>query len=89
MRKRLKLSDSYRFPCFKPKQTVTGIFGDPHARVVSLIRQGKKLSAVPAELFIGHSMTTRSKESATFPAATPVSTLICRYSASSARGAGK
>jgi hypothetical protein len=89
MRRRLKLSDSYRFPSFKPKQTVTGVFGDPHARVVSLIRQGKKLSAVSVGPFIGHSMIVRSKGSATFPAATPVSTSIWRFDASSAKGAGK
>jgi hypothetical protein len=84
MRKRT-LSDFYRFPGFKPKQTVTGIFGDSHARVISLVRQGKKLYAVPTVPVTGHSMIARSKESGTFPAATPVYTSISRYGASSAR----
>jgi hypothetical protein len=43
MRKRRTLSDLYQFPGCKPKKTVHGVFGDPHARVIKLVRQGKKL----------------------------------------------
>ena len=88
MRKRT-LSDSYRFPSFKPKQAVSGIFGDPHARVVGLIRQGKKLSVLSAGHRIDHFTIERSSESATFPAAIPAYTWKWRYGASSVRGAGK
>lgn len=83
------LSDSYRFPSFKPKQTVSGIFGDPYARVVRLIRLGKKLSVVSAGDRIGHFTIERSNESGTFPAAIPAYTWNWKYDASSVRGAGK
>jgi hypothetical protein len=43
MRKRRSLSDLYQFPGCKPKRTVHGVFGDPHARVIKLVRRGKKL----------------------------------------------
>jgi hypothetical protein len=43
MRKRRVLSDLYQFPGCKPKSTVHGVFGDPQARVIKLVRQGKKL----------------------------------------------
>jgi hypothetical protein len=89
MRKHLRLSDTYRFPCFKPKQTITGIFGDPYARVVKLIRQGKKLFAASAGHLAGLFMTGRPKGFATFPAATPASTWNWRYGASSAGGAAR
>jgi hypothetical protein len=43
-----KLEDAYRFPGFRPLPTVQGIFGDAHARVVTLTRREKKQSAVLA-----------------------------------------
>ena len=46
MRKKRQLRDEYRFPGFYPKSEVQGIFGDPKARVVTLIRRQKKQSAV-------------------------------------------
>src|SRR6058998_2535575 len=33
-----RLWDAYRFPGFRPSPTVTGIFGDPHARIITLTR---------------------------------------------------
>ena len=36
-----RLWDAYRFPGFQPSPTVTGIFGDPHARVITLTRRSK------------------------------------------------
>lgn len=88
MRKRT-LSDSYRFPNFKPKQAVSGIFGDPYARVVNLVRQGKKLSVVSARHRTGHFTIERSSESGTFLAATLAYTWNWKCGASSVRGAGK
>ena len=40
-----RLRDSYGFPGFHPALTVTGLFGDPHARVISLTRRSKKRGA--------------------------------------------
>jgi len=40
-----RLRDSYGFPGFHPALTVTGLFGDPHARVISLTRRSKKRRA--------------------------------------------
>lgn len=47
--KKKRLSDSYRFPFFKPSVTVSGLFGDSHARVIRLSRRSKKQSAAPAD----------------------------------------
>ena len=44
-RPRRRLSDSYRFPGFRPLQPVVGIFGDPGARVLTLVRRSKKRPA--------------------------------------------
>lgn len=40
-----RLTDSYRFPGFKPCERILGVFGDSKARIVRLERTGKKLSA--------------------------------------------
>jgi len=69
MRKRRTLSDLYRFPGCKPKRIIHGLFGDSHARVVPINRQGKKLYADLAARLVAHSMTARPDLSATFPAA--------------------
>src|SRR5258705_11264561 len=37
-----RLSDAYRFPGFRPLQTVVGIFGEPGVRIVTLVRRSKK-----------------------------------------------
>src|SRR4029453_9822398 len=37
-----RLWDAYRFPGFRPGPTVTGIFGEPHARIITLTRRSKK-----------------------------------------------
>ena len=36
-----RLWDAYRFPGFCPGPTVTGIFGEPHARIITLTRRSK------------------------------------------------
>lgn len=41
----MRLPDTYRFPGFQPVALVRGIFGDPLARIVTLRRRRKKLSA--------------------------------------------
>jgi hypothetical protein len=50
--KRRRLADAYTFPCFRPLQRVQGMFGDPSARLVTLVRRGKKRSAARAVLRI-------------------------------------
>lgn len=87
MRKKRSLYDSYHFPNFKPQRSVVGIFGDPAARVITLVRQGKKQFAASVVPFTGPSMIIRSEESATSPAETPASTWTWRYDVSSAGGA--
>src|SRR5208337_5229462 len=45
MRKPRRLDDAFRFPGFRPEATVRGIFGDPKARILRLLRRGKKRPA--------------------------------------------
>ena len=44
-RKRKRLLDTYRFPGFRPEEVVKGVFGDPKARVISLVQRSKKRPA--------------------------------------------
>lgn len=83
------LSDSYRLPGFKPKRAVQGVFGDSHARIVTLVRQGKKVSAVSVEQPIGRSTITKAGWSGIFPAAPTVFTSNWTSGVSSAGGAAK
>src|SRR2546428_12305308 len=39
---------AYRFPGCRPVPELVGVFGDPHARVVRLVRGSKKRAAEPA-----------------------------------------
>jgi len=41
MKRSQRLLDAYRFPGFRPQATVKGVFGDPKARVVTLVRREK------------------------------------------------
>ncbi len=43
-----RLWDTYVFSGFRPTATVRGVFGDPKARIVSLVRRSKKLHAAGA-----------------------------------------
>lgn len=45
LHKRKRLLDAYRFTGFRPLDEVRGVFGDSAARVVTLVRRSKKLSA--------------------------------------------
>lgn len=42
MRKKRRLRDEYRFPGFRPRAEIKGIFGDQKARVIRLARVQKK-----------------------------------------------
>ena len=48
MSKKRNLLDEYRFPGFRPRATIKGIFGDPKARIIQLERRQKKRFAVVA-----------------------------------------
>jgi len=58
MGKKRRLQDEYRFPGFRPRSRIRGIFGDPKARVIRLERTQKKRYAVVAARYIGV-ITTR------------------------------
>jgi len=68
MRKHKQLWDVYRFPGFSPEHTVCGIFGDPRAGVIGLIRRGKKRFVAPVAMFIIPTTTRKPAEFATCPA---------------------
>jgi hypothetical protein len=44
--KKRRLRDAYRFPGFRAVDDLRGVFGDPYARVVTLVRRSKKRRAV-------------------------------------------
>src|SRR6266853_4853305 len=44
-KRRRRLWDTYSFPGFRPEPTVSGIFGDPEARLFTLKRRSKKRRA--------------------------------------------
>ena len=48
MKRKRQLNDEYTFPGFRVKPVVHGVFGDPKARVVTLVRRSKKHAAVTA-----------------------------------------
>lgn len=73
MPKQRRLLDTYTFPGFRPLATVVGIFGDPKARLVRLLRRGKKQRAGSAAAVAIASTIARFAESAICPAAIPES----------------
>jgi hypothetical protein len=82
-----RLWDTYRFPGFRPEHTVSGIFGDPKARVIRLVRRGKKRLVVFVALFIKRFTTARREEFGTFPAGILASTWRWRFEEWLAEGA--
>jgi hypothetical protein len=53
------LSALFSFPGFRARSRLQGVFGDPHARLVALVRR-KKLPCAPAvERGTAHSTTAR------------------------------
>jgi hypothetical protein len=45
MKRKRRLSDEYAFAGFRPLLVVNGIFGDPKARIITLVRRSKKRCA--------------------------------------------
>ncbi len=86
-RKARRLADTYRFPGFRPLETVQGIFGDPRARVITLVRRGKKRSAGCVVPRTGPGTTAVAGGPGTCPVASTASISIWRYGACSVGGA--
>lgn len=89
MRKHKRLIDGYRFKGYEPSEDLTGIFGDPKARVIHLKRREKKQPAHCAPPHTRVITTERCAKCATSPAEICVSASIWRYAAWSAGGARK
>src|SRR5512140_1384007 len=87
--KRKRLLDAYRFAGFEPRDDIRGIFGDPLARVIPLVRRSKKQSARNAGGCIRAGTTERCERRATCRAPTPGFTWSSRYGASAVRATAK
>jgi hypothetical protein len=70
MQKYKYLWDIYRFPGFYPEHTVCGVYGDPRARVIGLLRRGKKLFVGPVAKHTIPSTTEKSVGFETSPVET-------------------
>lgn len=79
----------YYFSGCKPKRVIPGIFGDPYARVIQLVRREKKLLVGYVALFIELIAPARSDWYATFPAGPPEFILNWKFGASNAAGAAR
>jgi len=71
MGKKRWLLDEYRFPGFRPRAKIQGVFGDPKARVIRLERRQKKRHAAVAISCIGVPTTRQSGGYGTCPAGMP------------------
>lgn len=67
-RKPRRLADTYTFPGFQPLAYVQGIFGDPQARLITLVRRTKKRSAARVVRRIGPGTTAGNVACGTFRA---------------------
>jgi hypothetical protein len=86
MQKIMRLPDTYRFPGFRPAAIVRGIFGDPKARIVTLLRRRKKRPAASVVNPSAPITTASCGVSATCPVATLVCIWRSRFAASSVAG---
>jgi len=89
MRKKRRLTDAYHFPPFTPQEAISGIFGDPKARVIRFTRRQKKQSAELAAQSMGPFTIARSAGSATSPAATRASSSTWKSDVFCAEGAAR
>lgn len=84
-----RLLDAYTFPGFRPLNKIRGVFGDPKARVVTLIRRSKKLPVAYAVWYIRGGMTAARGEFAICPAQIHVFIWRSRFVASIAEVAAR
>jgi len=89
MGKQRRLLDEYRFPGYRPRAEIRGVFGDPRARVIQLERTRKKRSVGVAARLTDAITTRRCVGSGTFPVETLGSIWRWRYDGSNAGSAGK
>ncbi len=82
--KKKYLADAYCFKGFIPQKTITGIFGDPYARVIVLKRYQKKRSVPSADMLIGPFTIIPCDAYVTYPVAPIESTSSWRYAGSTA-----
>jgi hypothetical protein len=68
MQKTRRLLDEYRFPGFRPKAAIKGIFGEPGSRIIELERRQKKRFAVVVGKSSGVSTIKRIDWSGIYPA---------------------
>lgn len=81
-RKLRRLADAYTFPGFRPLARVFGMFGDPRARLVTLVRRGKKRSVGAAAPFTAAGTTAGAAAHGICPAVVTVFTWTSRSGAS-------
>ena len=79
-----RLTDAYAFWGFRPCARVCGVFGDPKARIVTLVRRAKKQSAACVERRDEDGTTGARGAFATCRAATRGCTSRSRYGVFSA-----
>jgi hypothetical protein len=89
MHKPKRLKDSYRFKGYESSENLTGIFGDPKARVIHTKRREKKQFVRCAALCTKAITTERRAKCATSHAETHVSISNWRYAVWSAGGVRK
>ena len=73
MKKSKRLLDEYRFPGYRPRSAVKGIFGDHQARIITLVRRQKKLCVAVVGRRIRVSMTGKFGWSEIYRAVMPES----------------
>jgi len=89
MGKQRRLLDEYRFPGYRPRAGIRGVFGDSRARVIQLKRNQKKRYAAVAERSIGIITTRKCVGCGICPVGMPGSIWRWRRGGSSAGGVGK
>lgn len=89
MGKQRRLLDEYRFPGYRPRAGIRGVFGDSLARVLQLKRTQKKRYAAVAERFIGVITTRRCGGYEISPVGMHGFTWRWRYGGFNAGGVGK
>jgi hypothetical protein len=89
MEKRRRLQDEYRFPGFRPRAGIKGVFGDSKARVIRLERTQKKLFADVARQCIGVITTRRCGGYGICHAGMHGFTWKWKFGESNARGVGR
>jgi len=84
-----RLWDAYAFDGFRPQPTVRGVFGDPKARVITLVRRSKKRFVAVVAEFTPGGTTGAHGAFAICPVATRVFIWRSRCGACSAEVAAK